>query len=298
MKGVNSKNIAKVITDKVLTELKNDPGKWIKSWSDANRPVNLVTGREYTGCNWLWLAMMQGHEGNDSNEWCTYNQAKELTGLDYPIKKGSKGQPVILYKPQKIKKLVNGELKEQSFPIMRVYQVFNRSSIIDLPPKEIPEEEENKLERVEVFVNKHKINLKNGFDHACFIPKVDEIHMPNISNFKSTEDYYATLLHEMTHWTGHEKRLDRKLRNAYGNEAYAFEELIAELGAAMMCNHLNIEGKLQHTEYIASWLKVLENDEKAVLKASAQAQKAFDYLLGDSNGHRKSGNNSESVSVS
>ena len=142
MKGVNSKNIAKVITDKVLAELKNDPGKWIKSWSDANRPVNLVTGREYTGCNWLWLAMMQGHEGNDSNEWCTYNQAKELTGLDYPIKKGSKGQPVILYKPQKIKKLVDGELKEQSFPIMRVFQVFNRSVIEGLPPRENPAEEE------------------------------------------------------------------------------------------------------------------------------------------------------------
>jgi len=285
MQGVNSKNIAKIITDRILEELKKDPGQWIKSWSAANRPVNLVTGREYTGCNWLWLSMMQGHEGNDTNEWCTYNQAKELTGLDYPIKKGSKGQPVILYKPQKIATLdkKQNKMKDKVVPLMRVFQVFNRSHIIDLPPREIPNEEENKLEKVEVFVNHHKLNLKNGFDHACFIPSKDEIHMPYITNFKSTEDYYATLLHEMTHWTGHEKRLDRKLKTSYGTEAYAFEELVAELGAAMLCNHLNIQGKLQHTEYIASWLKVLQNDEKAVLRASAQAQKAFDYIVGVTN---------------
>ena len=279
---VNSKNIAKIITDKVLAELKDNPGKWIKSWSDANRPVNLMTGREYTGCNWLWLSMCQGHNGNDSNEWCTYNQAKELTGVERPIKKGSKGTQVILYKPSKIKKLVDGVLKEESFPIMRVFTVFNRCQIEGLPPKELPDETENKLEKVEIFVNKHKMNVKNGFDGSCFIPSQDEIHMPKIVDFKSTEDYYATLLHEMTHWTGHKSRLDRLTKfNRFGDEAYAFEELVAELGAAMMCNHLHIEGKLQHTEYIASWLKVLENDEKAILKASAQAQKAFDYILGN-----------------
>lgn len=285
MKNVNSKNIAKIVTEKIITELKKDPGKWIKSWSNNNRPRNLSTGREYTGCNWMWLAMMQGHDGNDSNEWLTYNQAKELTGEEHPIKKGFEGQPVILYKPQKIATLdkTTNKMKDKVVPIMRVFQVFNRNAVIGLPPKEVEEKEENKLERVEVFVNHHKLNLKNGFDVACFIPSQDEIHMPYISDFSSTEDYYSTLLHEMTHWTGHEKRLDRKLKSSYGTEAYAFEELIAELGAAMLCNHLKIEGKLQHTEYIASWLKVLDNDDKAVLRAAAQAQKAFDYIIGVNN---------------
>lgn len=289
MRNVNSKNIGQIVTDRIIKELKNNPGQWIKSWSSNNRPRNLSTGREYTGCNWLWLSMVQGHDkvGN-SSEWLTFNQAKELTDNPYPIKKGYEGQPVILYKPQKIKTLdkVKKEMTDKVIPLMRVFQVFNRDAIEGIPPAVIPDQEENKLEKVEVFVNKHKINLKNGFGHACFIPIKDEIQMPYITDFKTTEDYYATLLHEMTHWSGHESRLNRKLRNSYGTEAYAFEELIAELGAAMLCNHLKIEGKLQHTEYIASWLKVLENDDKAILKASAQAQKAFDYILGESNGQK------------
>jgi antirestriction protein ArdC len=298
MKGVNSKNIAKVITDKVIEGLRNNPGKWIKSWTSSSRPRNLFTGHEYNGCNWLWLSMVQGGKDvGDSNKWLTYNQAKQMTGLEKPIKRGSKGQPIILYKPLKVTEQVGDALKEKMVPIMRVFTVFNRDVVEGLPKEIIPEDnEENKLEEVEGVIRNHKIDVKNGYDGACFIPSQDVIHMPKIVDFKSTEDYYATLLHEMTHWTGHKSRLDRDMSTAFGGSSYAFEELVAELGSAMLCNNFNIEGDLQHTEYIASWLKALEDDEKLILKASAKAQKAFDYLLGDGNESRGLRNNSESTS--
>ena len=298
MKGVNSKNIAKVITDKVIEGLKNNPGQWIKSWSSSSRPRNLFTGHEYNGCNWMWLSMVRGGKDvGDSNKWITYNQAKQMTGLDQPIKRGSVGQPIILFKPFKVSKVENNEVKERMVPMMRVFTVFNRDVVEGLPKEVIPEDsEENKLEEVESVVRNHKIEVKNGYDGACFIPSMDVIHMPKIVDFRSTEDYYATLLHEMTHWTGHKSRLDRDMSTHFGGKSYAFEELVAELGSAMLCNKFNIEGKLQHTEYIASWLKALEEDEKAILKASAKAQKAFDYLLGDNNESRGLGNNSESTS--
>lgn len=283
MKGVNSKNIAKIVTDKVIEGLKNNPGQWIKSWSTQDRPSNLFTGNEYNGSNWLWLSMVRGHKNaGDSNKWLTYNQARQLTGLDQPIKKGSSGQPIILYKPLKINEQKGNEIKEKMIRLMRVFTVFNRDHVVGLPKEEIEnKEEENKLEEVEGVVREHKIDITNGFDNACFIPSQDKIHMPTISDFRSTQDYYATLLHEVTHWTGHEKRLDRKLSTSFGTKDYAFEELVAELGSAMLCNKFNIEGKLQHTEYIANWLKALEGDENFILKASAKSQKAFDYLLGD-----------------
>ena len=298
MKGVNSKNIAKIITDKVIEGLRNNPGQWIKSWSSSSRPRNLFTGHEYNGCNWMWLSMVRGGKNvGDSNKWITYNQAKQMTGLEQPIKRGSVGQPIILFKQFKITEQVNNELKEKMVPMMRVFTVFNRDVVEGLPKEVIPEDsEENKLEEVESVIRKHKIEVKNGFDGACFIPSLDVIHMPKIIDFKSTEDYYATLLHEMTHWTGHKSRLDRDMSTAYGGSSYAFEELVAELGSAMLCNHYKIEGELQHTEYIASWLKALEDDEKLILKASAKAQKAFDYLLGDGNESGRSRDNSESTS--
>jgi antirestriction protein ArdC len=262
------------------------------------RPKNLFTGNEYNGCNWMWLSMVRGGKNvGDSNKWITYNQARQMTGLEKPIKRGSVGTPIMLFKPFKVSKVENNEVKEKMIPMMKVFTVFNRDVVEGLPKEVIPEDsEENKLEEVEGVIRNHKIGVRNGFDSACFIPSLDVIHMPKIVDFKSTEDYYATLLHEMTHWTGHKSRLDRDMSTTFGGSSYAFEELVAELGSAMLCNHYKIEGELQHTEYIASWLKALEDDEKLILKASAKAQKAFDYLLGDGNESGRSGNRSESNS--
>jgi antirestriction protein ArdC len=275
---MNSKDIAKLITDKVIAGLKDNPGKWIKSW-EVDRPKNMLTGRPYSGGNWMWLNMWVGDKNvGTSNMWCTYNQAKTLTGLDKPIKKGMKSVPVFFFKPIIGQDKVTGE--DKAFSMMRVYRIFNRDAIEGTIA--IPEADpiEFRKDNVEEVIKNTGAELQEGHDRACYIPSMDLIQVPKITKFKTPEDYYATTLHELTHWTGHEKRLDRKLNEGrFGNKAYAFEELVAELGAAMLCNGLGIEGKLQHTEYINSWLEVLEKDSKNILKAAAQSQKAFDFIM-------------------
>ena len=117
-------------------------------------------------------------------------------------------------------------------------------------------------------------------NRACFIPSLDKIHLPNKTEFKSIPDFYATALHELTHWTGHKSRLVRDFSGRFGDAAYAFEELIAELGAAFLCASTGVDGQLQHDSYIASWLKVLKNDKKAIFTAAAAARKAAEFLTG------------------
>ena len=275
---MKSSDIAKMITDKVIAGLKDNPEKWIKSWQ-VDRPSNFATKRNYTGGNWLWLNMWtEDKDVGHSNMWMTYNQAKKLTGLDKPIKKGMKSVPVFFFKPFKAEDKVTGE--DKNFRMMRVYRVFNHDAIEGLPPLDKEEPTNFRKDNVEKIVKETGADYKEGFDSACYIPSLDVIHMPAFGKFRTSEDYYATLLHELTHWTGADSRLNRKLnKGKFGNEAYAFEELVAELGAAMLCNANGVDGRLQHTEYIASWLKVLENDNNHILKAASLAQKAFDFIM-------------------
>jgi antirestriction protein ArdC len=275
---MDSKEIAKIISDKVIAGLKDNPEKWIKSWQ-SDRPMNFATKRPYTGGNWLWLNMWTDDEKvGKTNQWCTYNQAKKLTGLEKPIKKGMKSVPVFFYKPWATEDKHTGE--DKLIQVMKVYRVFNFDALEgDLKLPEI-----SKLnfrqDNVEKVIKSTEAKYKEGYTNACYIPSLDVIHMPKFDKFNTAEDYYATLLHELTHWTGNKSRLDRKLNESrFGEEAYAFEELVAELGSAMLCNANGVKGKLQHTQYIASWLKVLENDSKHILKAASLAQKAFDFIM-------------------
>jgi antirestriction protein ArdC len=129
-----------------------------------------------------------------------------------------------------------------------------------------------------------RLGLENGLTHggdsAFYSPARDFISMPPMAAFNSANGYHATLLHESVHATGHKSRLDRDFSKRFGSESYAFEELVAELGSAMLCAHLGIDGQMQenHVAYIANWLTVLKNDKKAILTASAKAQQALDFL--------------------
>jgi antirestriction protein ArdC len=121
--------------------------------------------------------------------------------------------------------------------------------------------------------------ITHGGDAAFYMPSMDRIQMPNKGTFASPENYYATMFHELTHWTSDKARCDRDLsKGRFGNPDYAFEELVAELGAAFLCNDHGIQGELRHAGYIQSWLKALKNDNKAIFKAAALAQKAADYI--------------------
>ena len=312
MMNYTTQNIAQAITDKIIADLEqcqkngNLP-KWVKPWkgsSTTGQPYNPVTKNHYSGINWLWLSVLAG-EGDygTSSEWVTYKQAQQLTGEDYPIEKGAKSVQVLFYKPLvvdaknasgEVIKNADGTTAKTNIPMAKIYRVFNIDRVKESEKWKrpaVPEIDADntttnaRREDLEDWIAKTKATIHHGGDRAFYAPSVDSITMPKIEDFNSTAEYYATLTHELTHWSGANHRLNRKQSTAYTKmedtqQAYAFEELVAELGSAMLNGSLGIEGKLQHVEYIGSWIQCLKNDNKAIMKASAFAQKATTYIQG------------------
>lgn len=268
---MNSQSIAQSITDNVIKSLESGVAPWVKPWNShgVDAPYNPISKRYYNGINFIQLSMMPGSTHN----WVTYKQAQSVGAQ---VRKGSKGVPVIYFSPLEVQDQVTNEIKK--IPMLKTYTVFNADQVDGL---ELPAPAERNMNEsiasCEAFIKAQRAEFKHGGNRAFYVPSLDYIQLPELDQFKSSADYYATALHELSHWTGHESRLDRKISNKFGNEAYAFEELVAELGSAMLCAHNKIDGQLQHASYIASWLKVLNDDPKNILKASALAQKILDY---------------------
>jgi antirestriction protein ArdC len=248
---------------------------WVRPWSSVGSPRNGFSNRPYQGMNSLLLSFKASMNGYADNRWATYNQIKKEGGQ---VTKGEKGTQVIMWRFIEDKKN-----KGKTIPLLRVFTVFNVNgqSSLELPTQEIVNQDERLAHCEEVFNNVGAI-IKHGGDKAFFSPSDDYIGMPTFESFKSASDYYATLAHELIHWTGHESRLDRQLNEGrFGNEAYAFEELVAELGSSFICQDLGIDGKFQdnHLAYLKSWLKVLKNDTKAIFRASSLAKVATKEIL-------------------
>jgi antirestriction protein ArdC len=144
------------------------------------------------------------------------------------------------------------------------------------PEPELPEHERN--ERAEAFFDAIGATTRWGEPKAAYSPSLDLIVMPERGAFHNPESLYAVWAHEHIHYTGHKTRLDRDLKSRFDQDAYAFEELVAEIGAAMTCAHLQIKGELRHASYVDHWLKVLKRDSRAILSAASMASKATDYL--------------------
>lgn len=271
------KDVYQEITDKIIAALEQGTAPWVKPWASSGAPRNAVTGREYSGINTVLLAMSP----YTSPLWLTYNQTNAAGGQ---VRKGEHGTTVVLFKPFKIEDKDSSEGKEKVIPLLRTFTVFNVEQIDGLPEKfttssrpQLDEFADN--EQAEALLA--QANIEHGQTKACFIPSIDKIGMPNKTDFKSVADYYATGLHELTHWTGHKSRLARFFGSRFGDSDYAFEELIAELGAAFLCAHCGIDGQLQHENYIAGWLKVLRSDKRAIFTAAAAARKASEFLIGE-----------------
>lgn len=265
------------VTDKIIAELESgNLPSWVKDWSgDAGSDCNVITKKPYNGINTIILGM----SGFQSPYWGTY---KQWLSLGAQVTKGSKGTHIIYYSPVERGSKVTeaGEVKEYSY-ILKSYTVFNAQQVTGWEAPAVPAPKPfNNIFAAEVLAVKSGVVIKHGGDRAYYSPSQDFIAMPHKTQFKSEAGYYATLMHELAHWSGHESRLNRDLSGRFGNESYAAEELIAELSAAFLCAKLGIAGELRHSSYIASWLRVLKNDNKAVFKAAALAQKAADYLAG------------------
>lgn len=278
--------VEEIITQRIIEKLEFGTVPWHRPWSGADMPKNLITKKEYRGINVFILSAM----GYASPYWVSFKQAKELGGA---VRKGEKGCPVVFWKWIEAETvLADGQKVKDSHPMLRYYTVFNVQQIEGIDEKKIPalDRKYNERERIEtcerVVENMPKRpNIIFDFAGAFFRPATDTVNMPKIETFDSSEEYYSTLFHELTHSTGHETRLNRRGSDAprhFGDKEYSKEELIAEMGAAFLCGHCQIENKTidNSAAYIANWLRKFRDDAKMVIMAGGAAQKAVDFILG------------------
>ena len=261
------------MTEKLISKIENgETTQWIKPWKTGT-PKNYVTGKHYSGANILFLWEEAEAQNFETNEWLTFNQIKKL---GESVKKGEKSTPVFFFKPYEIEEEneETGEVIKKTIPILKVYNVFNVSqTTINIETKEI-----EKTPEIEEFIANTNAVIKPALE-AYYQPKKDFIGIPNIDKFISEEHYYSTLLHELSHWTGHPTRLNRDQSGKFGTEDYAFEELVAETASCFLNAELGIDWeKMQHTEYLKSWIQAIKNDPKILWKAASQAQKVVDFL--------------------
>lgn len=272
-----SQTIYSEITQSIIEQLEQGAAPWIKPWkADSSADKNLVSQKPYQGINRLLLGMSSMVKGYSVPVWASY---KQWESIGANVKKGEKGTKIVFYSPVTKEDKQTGDIEKYS--VLKTYFVFNAAQVegIDIVPAEQTDKEFTAVELAEQRIIKTGAAISHGGDAAFYMPSADRIQLPNKSAFDSEANYYATAFHELAHWTGSKNRLDRDLdKGRFGNPAYAFEELVAEMSAAFLCSDYGIQGELRHAGYIGHWLKALRDDSKAVFKAAALAQKAADYI--------------------
>ena len=286
------------VTDTIIRDLAQGARSWTKPWtttskdSDSIRPLR-HDGTPYRGINVLILWSEAIEHGYASPTWMTYRQAQALGAQ---VRKGEHGATVVYAKTiERVDDdLTTGDETVRRIPMLRAYTVFNTDQIDGLPaptpaqPSAIAESVSTRIERADTFIAATGAAIVHKGNRACYIPSADRIEMPLYGQFIDTrtasaaEGYYATVLHELIHWTSPPHRCDRDLGKRFGDHAYAREELVAEIGAAFLCADLSIalEPRPDHAAYLANWLTVLKSDKRAIFTAAALAQKAVDWLAG------------------
>ena len=277
------------VTQAIITDLENGVRPWTKPWSaehlagSISRPLR-STGEPYSGINVILLWAEATAHGYAAPIWITFRQALALGGH---VRKGEHGATVVYAnRISRTETGDNGEDVERSIPFLKAYTVFNVDQVEGLPAhfyaRAAPTTEPSqRIDHAEAFFAATGSDIRHGGGQAYYALQPDYVQMPPFECFEDAEAYYATLAHECTHWTRHPTRLDRDFgRKRWGDEGYAREELVAELGAAFLCADLGLEltPREDHAAYIDSWLKVLEGDKRFIFTAAAYAQRAADYL--------------------
>jgi len=277
------------VTDRIVADLEKGVRPWLKPWNAGNTEGRITlplrhNGTLYRGINVLLLWGETIEKGYASNIWMTFKQAQELKAH---VRKGEHGS-LVVYADTFTKTETNakGEEEEKNIPFMKGYTVFNVEQVEGLPEhyytKPVPAGEKLQLiENAERFFAATGAVIRHGGNRAYYAPAVDVIQLPPPESFKDAESYAATKAHEFTHWTKHEARHNRDFKaKRFGDEGYAREELVAELGAAFLCADLGVtpEPREDHASYLDHWLRVLREDKRAIFSAAAQAQRAADYL--------------------
>ena len=260
------------VTDRIIAELESGAAPWIKPWKAGSaEDQNIISKKPYQGINRLILGM----SGFAMPYWASFKQWQDLGGS---VKKGEKGTHIVFYSPIS-KDTVNpetGAAEQSIYHCLKSYVVFNAAQVegIEFEQTKPVLPDFNPVPALEDRILKTGANIKHNGSQAFYRPSEDSITMPAKNTFIDESNYYATVLHELTHWSGAKHRLDRTKGKRFADTAYAFEELVAELGAAFLCQDYGIQGDLRHADYIGSWLKCLKDDNKAIFNAAALAQKA------------------------
>ena len=275
------------ITTRILNDLSNGTRPWLKPWnSTAPGPLARPTrcnGEPYQGINVLLLWSEAAARGFASPTWMTYRQALELGGQ---VRRGEAGTGIVYASAyEKTETTEAGGEEERSIPFLKAYIVFNVDQVDGLPArfKNSPTALLQPLaigKAAEAFFLNTGAVIRHGGDRAYYAPGPDAIQLPLPGAFQTADGYLSTKAHELVHWTGHQCRLNRQFGQRFGDHAYAFEELVAEIGAAFICADLGVTAKVRedHAAYIANWLTVLKNDKRAIFTAAAQAQRAAVFL--------------------
>ncbi len=276
------------VTNRIIADLEQGVRPWLKPWNGDHAAARITrplrgNGIPYRGINILLLWVDTIEKGFASNIWMTYKQAADLKAH---VRKGEHGS-LVVYADKLTKTETDdaGEEIEREIPFMKGYTVFNTQQIEGLPSQYYPSptartERLALVESAEAFFANTGATFRHGGNRAYYTRSADVIQLPVPEAFKDAESYAAVKAHELTHWTAHPTRLDRELGKRFGDNAYAAEELIAEMGAAFLCADLAVtpEPREDHAAYLDSWLGVLKADKRAIFTAAAQAQRAVDYL--------------------
>jgi len=285
------KNIYEEITGRIIEALEEGVIPWAKPWYAAQYGVhrNALTNRPYRGLNILLLNQIAMAEGFIDPRWITFRGSEKLGGH---VKKNEKGVQIIFWKflpitkqeadickPQEDVDEKNNS-KQNVFPFARPYTIFNveqceELDISALTHSEILEPVNKEAEKILTLPN-----IKHGGDKASYFLGEDVITLPFRETFENLNFYYTTAYHEISHWTGNSSRLNRTFGNRFGDHNYAFEELVAEIGAAFLGAHTSIPfEEMRHPEYVNFWLDIFKKDNRAIFTAAAKAQTSADFVL-------------------
>jgi antirestriction protein ArdC len=294
------------VTARIIGELEAGRIPWVQPWRNradglgagVAMPRNAVTRRPYSGINVLilWGAVIA--HGWPSQGWLTFRQALDAGGA---VRKGERGTTVVYadrFTPdaEKERARENGDGERgtgslrgsaprapRAIPFLKRFTVFNVAQVDGLPhgfcPDPVPLPDREIVPVAEEVIAASGVDVRIGGNEACYVPALDIIAVPPQPAFFDQINYYRTCLHELTHATGHAKRLGRDLTNPFGSAGYAREELVAEMGSAFLCAALGIVPTVRHADYLANWLAVLKADNRAIFRAASQASKAADWLL-------------------
>jgi antirestriction protein ArdC len=297
---VNYTQLCEEITASIVDALETDAAQtWLAPWHRIGAgwaPRNAKTGQWYGGSNVINLAcealepLGPNHDSFPSSWWATYKQWSDIGGQ---VRKGEKSTAIVKWVP-KSNKTAGHESAPPTTPdgspmtrlhgpqlIPKVYGVFNVAQVDGWePPSPKDLADHCPIGAAETWIASSGADIGYGFDHACYMPQRDRIEVPALGQYDDPLDHYSTVGHELIHWTGHPSRLRRDLSGRFGDDDYAAEELVAELGSALTAARLGLTNtpRADHIAYLGHWLRILKADPKALFAAASQAQRAVDYI--------------------